>query len=692
VHGKGRNENVFSGRFLPELYSPRHPVNAGFTFACFNSFMRCFRHLLPAFPFLLVSALLAQPPGGGPPPGGAGGSGDGIWRRNAAFGEAQTFDACLGHQPGNGQYHYHVQPTCLRAQLGDNIEVVKNTRVGSVYKEKASDWKHSPILGWALDGYPIYGPYGYSDPTKATSAIKRVASGFRLRSITTRTSLPDWSLPNHTGVSQQLTAAQAGPAVNATFPVGRYLEDYEWAAGVGDLDQYNGRTTVTPEYPNGTYAYFVTVDTNGTAAFPYVIGGQYYGTASGGSLTGSVSPTAQDYFSNGVYVQDKATASAAMNSLLTTNSAKFAQVISGFDPTAGPMSTWPGTAPSGGQVSGTVTAPIYAEIQRIRTATGSVIVNTNGVPGYVFGPWFGLFNNGGVFGNFPTSQNLTFQFPATPTVATTRTSTGLGNCGLWVNGVAVFNSLDGSSYSNSSGTDVGGGPVAPGVLNLSGASFEHGPMAAGSIVAAFPMFAATLGTSTAAASSATWPTTLGGLTVTVVDSAGTSRAAQIAYASPTQANYVLPEATATGIATVRFTVNGTTVTGSLNVVSTYPNLFSVNATGLAAAYTVRSVSQQVTTAYQVQNGSIVPQALPAGTAADPSILVLVGSGLGSATSATATIGGVSTTVSYAGKQGTYTGLDQYNILIPASLAGKGQVDVVVTAAGKPSNTVNITLQ
>jgi uncharacterized protein (TIGR03437 family) len=72
--------------------------------------------------------------------------------------------------------------------------------------------------------------------------------------------------------------------------------------------------------------------------------------------------------------------------------------------------------------------------------------------------------------------------------------------------------------------------------------------------------------------------------------------------------------------------------------------------------------------------------------------VLFGSGLGSAGSATATIGGVNATVAYAGSSGTYPGVDQYNILIPPTLAGKGQVDVIVTAAGLPSNTVNITLQ
>ena len=89
---------------------------------------------------------------------------------------------------------------------------------------------------------------------RATSAVTRIKSGFRLRSIVTRTTLPDWSLPHHSGVSQSLTSAQYGPNVGTEFPLGRYLEDFEWAAGVGDLDQYNGRFAVTPEFPGGTYA------------------------------------------------------------------------------------------------------------------------------------------------------------------------------------------------------------------------------------------------------------------------------------------------------------------------------------------------------------------------------------------------------------------------------------------------------
>src|SRR5277367_2625894 len=161
---------------------------------------------------LFAAAAMAQSPGGGPPGGGAG-SGDGIWRRNAAYGEVQTFDSCLGHQTNTGEYHYHVNPVCLRAELGDNVVVARNSRVGVFYQEKTSGWTHSPILGWAQDGYPIYGPYGYTNPKDPTSPIKRMTSSFQLRNITARTSLPTWSLANHSGVSHQLSATQYGPPV-----------------------------------------------------------------------------------------------------------------------------------------------------------------------------------------------------------------------------------------------------------------------------------------------------------------------------------------------------------------------------------------------------------------------------------------------------------------------------------------------
>jgi uncharacterized protein (TIGR03437 family) len=627
------------------------------------------RIILLAF---LSSPVFAQPPGG------AGGtSGDGIWVRNAAYGEAQTFDNCNGHQPQSGTYHHHINPICLRAQLNDNVTVVSTGRLGTKYAEKASGWTHSPILGWANDGYPVYGPYGYSDPTNANSAIKRIQSSFTLRSITTRTSLPSWILPYLPNDSQTLTSSQYGPAVSALYPLGRYVDDYDYVAGSGDLDQYNGRFTVTPDYPNGTYAYFVTLDSTGAPAFPYIINVQFYGTASGGS-TKTVASDAVDYFNNGAVVGTGST-DPRLNSWLTKNSTKDAQAISGWNPAAGASTTWPTGAPSGAAYSGGVSTPTLADTQRVRYDANYVYVNANDLPSYTFGPWFEASMTGGVFINWPSSQAGITEFPRSPSAATTKAASGMGPVGSWVNGVSIFNVLDGGSYSNSAGADEGGGGVMAEAIQVSSASNERGPMAAGSLVSAYSEFAATLATSTATASSANWPLTLGGATVTVTDSTNASLSAQIYYASPSQVNYRMPPGAASGTGKVTITAGGTSVSGTVNIVATYPGIFTQTADGLAAA--------QVLIGGNYQSVSTTPISIAGGSA----YLILYATGIGSATT-TATINGVNATVQYSGAEGVYPGLDQVNILIPSSLAGAGKVSVVVTSAGVVSNPVYLYIQ
>ncbi len=609
--------------------------------------------------FLLLSAtqLIAQPPGGPPPGGGGMQAGDGIWRRNAYFGELQTLDTCFGHQPGNGDYHYHANPVCLRAQLDDNIELVRSKRTGSTFKEKAAPWKHSPVIGWAFDGYPVYGPYAYSDATSASSPIKRMRSGYRLRQITERTALPAWSLPNHPGVSQTLTTAQYGAPINAEFPLGRYVEDFEHVATLGDLDQYNGRFGITPEYPNGTYAYFVTIAEDGSAAFPYLVGGEYYGTTGGGRAT-TVPSTATPF--TGTPATTPSLASWA-----TKNAKQEVLVVNSFNPAAGPKPTWPIDLPAGVTITNTVTTPILADTQQIRYTDSTVYINASGLASHVMGPWFDPLMAGGNFSNYPKNQNYQLMFPRTPAPATVKTAAGLGPLGLWVNGVAIFNFLDGSSYSVARGTDVGGGMVATTFTNVSSASFEPGPITPGSLVTASSLFGAVLATATDATTTAVWPTTLAGATVTVKDSAGTSRLAELLYASPGQINYRVPAESALGYATVVVAAGTKSYTSNINVGAVYPHLFIANAEEAAAGQVLRSGSD--------------------------TYLVLYGSGRGSVTTATATVAGVAATVEYAGPQGTFAGLDQYNILVPRSLAGRGKSEVVLTVGGRISNTVYVTI-
>ena len=237
------------------------------------------------------------------------GTGDGIWVRDAYANELVTFDAALAHQAGN-QYHYHVQPIALRYQLGDHVDY---NAVTNRYTESASAVaKHSPIIAWAQDGYPVYGPYGYATANDAGSGVRRMVSGFVLRNgangttnlnTTGRHTLAAWSAAWQ-GRAAALAANQYGPNVSATYALGHYLEDYDYLGDLGftqgtsfDLDRYNGRTCVTPEYPGGTYAYFSSLNADGTPAFPYNIGRQFYGSPTGGTST--ITETVTTYFQGG---------------------------------------------------------------------------------------------------------------------------------------------------------------------------------------------------------------------------------------------------------------------------------------------------------------------------------------------------------------------------------------------------------
>lgn len=179
-----------------------------------------------------------------------------IWHQNAIVAEARGFDLCLGHPAPGGRYHHHQNPRCLHT---------------------ADSTKHSPILGYAFDGLPIYGPYAYAN-ANGSGGIKRMRSSYRLRNIAQRQSLPNGTA---------LAPNQYGPSVDATFPLGFYVEDFEYVKNLGDLDEFNVRLAATPEYPQGTFAYYVTIDPSGNSVYPYIIGPQYYGVV------------AQDNFGNG---------------------------------------------------------------------------------------------------------------------------------------------------------------------------------------------------------------------------------------------------------------------------------------------------------------------------------------------------------------------------------------------------------
>lgn len=222
------------------------------------------------------------------------GNGAGYWNRDAYVNEGVTFDPGYAHQENTGTHHYHANPIALRHQLGDHVDFDATTKT---YRESTGPvTRHSPILGWVRDGFPIYGPYGYSSALDAQSGVRRMISGYVLRdgsngtddlASTGRASLPQWAVRAY-----NVPAGQTGPAVSGTYPLGRYMEDNAYLADLGrtqgvdfDLDEYNGRYCVTPEYPSGTYAYFVAIDAGGAPVFPYNIGRAFYGSPGGGTVT-----------------------------------------------------------------------------------------------------------------------------------------------------------------------------------------------------------------------------------------------------------------------------------------------------------------------------------------------------------------------------------------------------------------------
>ncbi len=157
-----------------------------------------------------------------------------VWNQLAYYFEGVDMDVSNGHSTPTNMYHHHF----------DNL--------------KLHGWdstQHSPIVGYAWDGYPVYGPYGYKN-ADGTGGIKRITSSYTTKSYTTRTS---------------------GPAVSTTYPIGCYIEDWQYTTGAGDLDAHNGRMCKTPEYPGGTYAYFTTVDASLKPYYPYFVGPTFYG-------------------------------------------------------------------------------------------------------------------------------------------------------------------------------------------------------------------------------------------------------------------------------------------------------------------------------------------------------------------------------------------------------------------------------
>jgi len=226
---------------------------------------------------------------------------------------------------------------------------------------------------------------------------------------------------------------------------------------------------------------------------------------------------------------------------------------------------------------------------------------------------------------------------------------------------------------------------------LSGASLTAGAIAPSEIVT---LKGNLLASSTA--SEFPLPTTLGGATVTVTDAAGNSQPAPLYYVSPTQINFEVPAGVALGQGSVSLTESdGTQVISSVSFANIAPGIFQLNTSSLAAAeaLVVTSTGQQdLDQVYQLGAGnSIIP--LPIDLSQGQVFLVLYGTGIRNAKSVQVTVGGQSVPVPFFGAQGTFAGEDQINVgPLPGTLAGSGNVNIVLTADGLAANTVNVTIK
>ncbi len=242
-------------------------------------------------------------------------------------------------------------------------------------------------------------------------------------------------------------------------------------------------------------------------------------------------------------------------------------------------------------------------------------------------------------------------------------------------------------------------PLANNIVN--GATFALNSIAPNSIAS---VFATGIASATVAASSTTLPTTLSNVTVTVTDGNNTARTAPLYFVSAGQANFLVPDGTAPGRATVTIRKqDGTSVSGAILITATAPGLFSANATGKDVGYinAIRADAQGNQTAltvfnYDAAQQKIVATPISLGAATDAVYLILAGTGIRGAkalSDVTAQVGGTAVPVTYSAAQGQFPGLDQVNIgPLPRTLAGRGDVNLYVTVDGNRSNTVTLKIQ
>jgi uncharacterized protein (TIGR03437 family) len=180
------------------------------------------------------------------------------------------------------------------------------------------------------------------------------------------------------------------------------------------------------------------------------------------------------------------------------------------------------------------------------------------------------------------------------------------------------------------------------------------------------------------------PTVLGGTSITVTDSGGVTRFAPLVAATWNQVNYLLPAGTASGVATVAVISGGRLIAaGDIEVAAIAPSLFFEQLQLVRVRNGVQTIEP------------VLASGVDLGPETDRVYLVLYGTGIrgiSSLSGAAARIAGIDVPVVYAGAQGEIPGLDQVNLFLPRSLAGRGFVELGLSIDGKPANPVNLRFQ
>jgi len=213
---------------------------------------------------------------------------------------------------------------------------------------------------------------------------------------------------------------------------------------------------------------------------------------------------------------------------------------------------------------------------------------------------------------------------------------------------------------------------------------------------------------TAIQATAPFPTSVNGTSVSIIDGNGVTTAAPILSVSPNQILFLVPKTVAVGTAQVVVS-NGASIftttqtSNGVEIATIAPGILTANGSGLATALAVQATGTTQTTQLSYttdSNGATIANPIPVGTGATSTYLVLFGTGIAQAGTAltTATINGLAATVTYAGPSGS-NGLDQVNLLVPAKLAGAGNVNVQLTlepeksaAGGIAANPVQVTFK